>query len=93
MLLRRKLLRLTAAPLPTMTDLFALLGEPRRPDLDPERIKQTFHRLSRTEHPFDAVWDTRPLDAAVRLHEFYQRFAYLSRWTDQLRERLFQLGL
>ena len=34
-----------------MTDLFALLGEPRRPFLDPERIKETFHRLSRTEHP------------------------------------------
>ena len=194
-----------------MTDLFALLGEPRRPDLDPERIKETFHRLSRTEHPdhasapadgadasfaqlnlaqatlrdpktrlrhllelefpqvrlagpsavpatladlfapihgllreidallckkaaapsalarallareefalraraethfaevqtlqtaalldlqaFDSVWEVRSPDAAGRLHDFYQRFSYLGRWTDQLRERLFQLGM
>ena len=193
-------------------DGFALLGEPRRPLLDPERIRDTFHRLSRTEHPdqqaaaagsgpaaafarlnqaqgtlrdpkarlrhlleleypqvrltgpasvppsladlfapihgllrevdevlarkaaapsalakallarsefalreraeerlaevdalqaaalaelraFDARWEPRPPDAAAVLHDFYQRFAYLSRWGDQLRERLFQLGL
>ena len=193
------------------TDFFALLGEPRHPVLDPERIKETFHRLSRTEHPdqqaaaatgadaafavlnqaqatlrepktrlrhllelefpevrlagpssvplalaalfapihgllgeIDALlakkaaapsalarallarsehslreqaetrlaeletlytsaltdldvlgtnWQTRQPDAASRLHELYQRFAYLSRWTEQLRERLFQLGM
>ena len=194
-----------------MTDLFALLGEPRRPFLDPERIKETFHRLSRTEHPdqqtappvaadtdfaqinlaqatlrdpklrlrhllelefpevrlsgpstvpstladlfapvhgllreidallvkkrnapsalarallsrqefifreqteatleqletlhavaladlqsFDKAWASHSPDAALRLHELYQRFSYLVRWTDQLRERLFQLGM
>ena len=194
-----------------MTDLFALLGEPRRPFLDPERIKETFHRLSRTEHPdqqtapavaadagfaqlnlaqatlrdpktrlrhllelefpavrlsgpstvppaladlfapihgllreidallsrkanapsalarallsreeftlreraeatleqletlhaaasedlqaFDTAWQSRTPDAAAGLHELYQRFSYLARWTDQLRERLFQLGM
>ena len=193
-----------------MTDLFALLGEPRRPVLDPERIKETFHRLSRTEHPdqqnalptdasarfaqlnlaqtalrdpksrlrhllelafpalklsgpstvppaltelfapihallreadallskksaapsalsrallareewtlreraettlaevetlhastladlqtFDAAWDRRPPDTVARLHDLYQRFSYLSRWAEQLRERLFVLG-
>src|SRR6187402_2801403 len=37
-----------------MTDYFALLGEPRRPLLDPERIKDTFHRLSRERHPDQA---------------------------------------
>ncbi len=194
-------------------DFFELLGEARRPWLDPEHVKDTFHRLSRTEHPdqraspppdhgnadarfarfnqaqaalrdsksrlrhlleleypqvklsgpanvpgtladlfapilsllqdidafqakksaalsalakallardefalrekvearleeldtlnaaaieelqaFDARWSPRPADAAVQLHGFYQRFAYLSRWTDQLREHLFQLG-
>ena len=188
-------------------DFFALLGEPRRPWLDPEQVKDTFHRLSRTEHPdqqagenadfarlnqaqatlrepklrlrhllelefpevklsgpsgvpagladlfisvhgllretdaaltkksaaasalakallareefavrekveaaleqldalqsavtaelqaFDARWlDARPPDAALLLHDFYQRFAYLSRWLEQLRERLFQLA-
>ena len=194
-----------------MTDLFALLGEPRRPALDPERIKETFHRLSRTEHPdqhaspsdttgadfaqlnlaqatlrdpktrlrhllelefptvrlagpstvpptladlfapthtllreidallakksaapsalarallareewtlreraeatlaevetlhastlvdlqtVDTAWDGRPPDADVRLHDLYQRFSYLSRWAEQLRERLFVLGV
>lgn len=37
-----------------MVDYFALLGEPRRPWLDPERIKETFHRLSRERHPDQA---------------------------------------
>ena len=188
-------------------DFFAFFGEQRRPWLDPERVKETFHQLSRTEHPdqqtdgegdfarlnqaqavlrdpklrlrhllelehpevklsgpsgiptgladlfvavhgllreadavlakkaaansalakallareefaarekveaileqldalqaeataelqaFDARWlDARPPDAAAALHEFYQQFAYLSRWLEQLRERLFQLG-
>ena len=193
-------------------DFFALLGEERRPWLDPERVKDTFHRLSRTVHPdqqttpageagadadfarlnqaqvalrdpkarlrhllelecpqvrlagpadvpsslanlfgpilgllqeidaflvkkaavpsalgkallaragfalrekaearleelatlhanavqelrnFDSRWSPRPADAPAQLHDFYQRFAYLTRWTDQLRERLFQLG-
>ena len=42
---------------------------------------------------FNARWlDTRPPDAALLLHDFYQRFAYLSRWLEQLRERLFQLA-
>ena len=189
-------------------DFFALLDEERRPWLDPERVKDTFHRLSRTEHPdqavveedadfarlnqaqatlrdpkarlrhlleleypevrlagpsnvpptladlfvdihehlraadavlakkaaassalarallareelavreglepvldrlaeleaaakeelqvFDARWcDARPTDAAATLRDFYARFAYLARWTEQGRERLFQLG-
>ena len=190
-------------------DCFALLGEPRRPWLDPEAVKETFHRLSRTEHPdqaaaeadadfarlntaqatlrdpklrlrhllelecpevklagpsnvpagladrfvsvhgllretdtllakkagassalakallareehaarekleaaleelgtlleaaegelqgFDALWTAaRPPDAATTLLGLYQRFSYLSRWTEQGRERLFQLGM
>lgn len=199
----------TASSVPP--DFFALLGEPRRPFLDPEAVKETFHRLSRTEHPdqrtarstdldtgfarlnqaqatlrdpkarlghllelehpqvklsgpanvpasladhfapihgllreidellakkaaapsalakallarselalreraeasfaevealhaaalaelqaFDARWEPRPPDAAAALHDFYQRFAYLSRWAEQFRERLFQLGM
>ena len=190
-------------------DLFALLGEARRPFLDPERIKDRFHELSRSQHPdqhggedasgvefarlngaqatlrdpkarlrhlleleypqarltgpttvpgaladlfapvhgllqeidallakkaaatsalaravlarpemalreeaerrlatldglhmtaladlkaFDRRWEPRPPDAEDRLRDFYQRFSYLSRWIEQLRERLFQLG-
>ena len=34
-----------------MDDIFALLGEPRRPWLDSERVKETFHALSREQHP------------------------------------------
>ena len=42
---------------------------------------------------FDSLWTgTRPPDAAATLLGLYQRFAYLSRWSEQLRERLFQLG-
>jgi curved DNA-binding protein CbpA len=37
-----------------MTDYFALLGEERRPYLDPERVTQTFRDLSRREHPDQA---------------------------------------
>lgn len=37
-----------------MSDHFAVLGEPRRPFLDPGRIKETFHRLSRERHPDQA---------------------------------------
>ena len=197
---------------PPPADFFALLGEARRPGLDPERVKDTFHRLSREQHPdaaagsghgdggedfarlnqaqgtlrdprarlrhlleleypevrvagpavvpgaladlfapvltllreidallakkaaapsvlakallarqewtlreaaetlleklddlhaaaleelrtFDAAWEPRPPDAAARLVDFHGRFAYLSRWTEQLRERLFELGM
>ncbi len=32
-------------------DAFALLGEPRRPWLDPERLKESFRALSNASHP------------------------------------------
>jgi curved DNA-binding protein CbpA len=34
-----------------MADYFALLGERRRPYLDPERITEAFRELSRSQHP------------------------------------------
>jgi curved DNA-binding protein CbpA len=34
-----------------MTDLFALLGEARRPWLEPEALKATYHQLSARHHP------------------------------------------
>ncbi len=34
-----------------MLDYFALLEEERRPWIDPGRVKETFHRLSRNQHP------------------------------------------
>ena len=54
---------------------------------------ETLHLAAVAElQAFDVEWEPRPPDAAARLHEFYQRFAYPARWTEQLRERLFQLG-
>ncbi len=34
-----------------MTDHFALLGQPRRPWLNPEKLKERYQELARTEHP------------------------------------------
>ena len=34
-----------------MTDCFALLGEPRRPWLDPDALKEKFHKLGAAHHP------------------------------------------
>ena len=43
---------------------------------------------------FDAErWDARPPEAAAILRGLRDRLSYLGRWTDQFRERLFQLGL
>ena len=43
---------------------------------------------------FDAErWDARPPDTAATLRGLRDRLSYLGRWTEQFRERLFQLGL
>lgn len=43
---------------------------------------------------FDAErWDARPADAVATLRGLRDRLSYLGRWTEQFRERLFQLGL
>jgi DnaJ-domain-containing protein 1 len=42
-----------------MTDYFAALGQPRRPWLDAELLKQKFHTLSGAVHP-DHVHDAEP---------------------------------
>jgi curved DNA-binding protein CbpA len=41
---------------------------------------------------YDATWQSGEASSQNRLVGFYQRFSYLTRWLDQLRERLFQLG-
>ncbi len=41
---------------------------------------------------YDASWQSGDPAAERPLVGFYQRFSYLSRWLDQFRERLFQLG-
>ena len=62
-----------------MTDLFAVLGQPRRPWLEPDTLKEKYHELSRTAHPdlpndspsgrFDAVNEAYRvlLDTKLRL--------------------------
>ena len=41
---------------------------------------------------YDAGWESGVASGPQPLLAFYQRFSYLSRWLEQLRERLFQLG-
>lgn len=54
------------------------------------RLNQALEDLRR----FDAeAWDARPPDAAAILRGLRDRLSYLTRWTEQFRERLFQLGL
>ena len=54
-----------------MTDYFAVLDQPRRPWLDPDELKQAFHRKSRELHP-----DSGSLSAAeagfTELNEAHQ---------------------
>ena len=38
-------------------------------------------------------WECRPPDAGTALLGFYHGFAYLGRWSGQLREQLFQLAV
>ena len=65
-----------------------------------EKVEQTLGKLGallaaaeRDLQGFDALWDAaRPPAASDILQGLHQRFSYLSRWIEQLRERLFQLG-
>lgn len=41
----------------------------------------------------EEAWDARPPDTAATLRGLRDRLSYLGRWTEQFRERLFQLGL
>ena len=52
-----------------MTDYFALLDQPRRPWLDPERLKETFHARTLQAHPDSAAGDDAKF---TELNEAYQ---------------------
>jgi curved DNA-binding protein CbpA len=41
---------------------------------------------------FDGLWDDQREEVIERLEDLYRNFAYLSRWTEQLRERQFRLS-
>lgn len=54
-----------------MTDYFALLEEPRRAWLDPEELKERFHRLSADAHP-DRVHQLNEADRSVAQARFVE---------------------
>jgi curved DNA-binding protein CbpA len=54
-----------------MTDYFALLEEPRRPWLDPDELKQKYHRLTLAAHP-DTRAESTPRDAFTELSKGYR---------------------
>ncbi len=57
-----------------MTDYFALLEEPRRPWLDPEELKQKYHRLTLAAHP-DTRAESTSGDAFAELSKGYRTLA------------------
>jgi len=70
-------------------DFFALLGEPRRPWLDPESLKQKFLALSAQLHP-DRVHNADPADKAAAQKRFTELNAAFNRLRDP-KERLSHL--
>jgi curved DNA-binding protein CbpA len=54
-----------------MTDYFALLDEPRRPWLEPDELKQKYHRLTLAAHP-DTQAESTPSDAFAELRKGYR---------------------
>jgi curved DNA-binding protein CbpA len=54
-----------------MTDYFALLDEPRRPWIEPDELKQKYHRLTLVAHP-DMQADSTPSDAFAELSKGYR---------------------
>jgi len=73
-----------------MTDYFALLDEPRRPWLDPERLKVRFLRLSAEAHP-DKIQTPTPAGretAGRRFAELNSAFNCLRDPKDRLRHLL-----
>src|SRR5262245_42910731 len=54
-----------------MTDYFALFDQPRRPWLEPEALKQSYHRLIKATHP-DRGPDTNARVDATTINEAYR---------------------
>ena len=70
-------------------DCFALLGEPRRPWLDPESLKQKFLALSTQLHP-DRVHNANATEKAAAQQRFTEINAAFNRLRDP-KERLLHL--
>jgi curved DNA-binding protein CbpA len=54
-----------------MTDYFALLEQSRAPWLDPEQLREAFHRKTLLNHP-DAQWEATGYGAFTEINEAYQ---------------------
>lgn len=69
-----------------MTDCFALLGEPRRPDLDLEALKTRFHTLAAESHPdrFHNAGEAERLAATERHAALNTAYATLREPKDRL---------
>jgi curved DNA-binding protein CbpA len=72
-----------------MTDCFALLGEPRRPWLDPEALKQKFLTLSAEVHP-DRVHGSEEREKSAAQQHYLELNAAYNRLRDP-KERLLHL--
>src|SRR5438046_1855915 len=66
-----------------MTDHFAILEQPRRPWLDPESLKDAFHRLSTMLHP-----DVRGTGDAARFAALNSAYSVLREPASRVRHLL-----
>jgi curved DNA-binding protein CbpA len=58
-----------------------------------DQLKELQNHALRELRILDEAWPNEREVALPQLAELYQRFAYLSRWTQQLEERRFQLSI
>jgi curved DNA-binding protein CbpA len=58
-----------------------------------DKLKQLHNDALQKLRVLDETWLNEPRAVVTQLNELYRRFAYLTRWTDQLEERRFQLSI
>ena len=58
-----------------------------------DKLKQLHNDALRELRILDEVWLNEAQPVVTQLNQLYRRFAYLTRWIDQLEERRFQLSI
>jgi curved DNA-binding protein CbpA len=58
-----------------------------------DKLKALYNGALQELRILDEAWLNEPQAVVTQLDELYRRFAYLTRWTDQLEERRFQLSI
>jgi len=58
-----------------------------------DKLKALHNDALQELHVLDETWINEPQAVVTQLNELYRRLAYLTRWTDQLEERRFQLSI